>query len=123
MNYHLKPKPNCKFCGGTGEYQQIHEPWAIETLLCDCVTDQIPESFDANKDTYDFEEKKEVKQIRYASLTDLFDGWTIDPKNLDEILFSLNRIFPMLTLDKEDLEDLLLLLSQMNIIMIERRKD
>ena len=120
MNYHLKLNPECKVCRGKGEFSQTHEIGFTEILLCDCVAEQLPEDFDYNKDTYDFEEEVTLKQVKYATLSDLLSGWTIDPKDLDEILFSIKRNFPMLVMDKEDLEDLLILLSKVNIIVIEK---
>ncbi len=44
---YIKPNPNCNFCGGSGEIQEPHPYGSTvvsETLLCECVTDQIKNS-------------------------------------------------------------------------------
>jgi hypothetical protein len=83
--------------------------------------DQVSEDFNANKNTHNFEEKEEVRQVKYANLFDLINGWMIDSKDLDEILFFLKRDYPMFDIVKKDLENLLILLCQMNIIAIKKR--
>lgn len=37
----ITPDPGCRICHGRGKVEQRHLPGYTETLLCDCVLDQI----------------------------------------------------------------------------------
>lgn len=51
--YKVTPKSNCRWCHGSGTTAE-HHPWgstyATEYLICECVSEQLPESFDDYKD-------------------------------------------------------------------------
>ncbi len=53
MIYRIEANANCKYCHGHGTTAE-HHPWgstyATEYLVCECVSEQLPEQFDDYKD-------------------------------------------------------------------------
>lgn len=53
--YLIAPVQNCKFCHGSGSVVEYHPYGATvagETLICDCILEQLPEEYDEGKDTF-----------------------------------------------------------------------
>jgi len=74
MIYKITPNPKCKVCHGSGS-EANNVPWgstyATEWLLCDCISEQLPEEFDDAKD--------EIEVVPLSSEPEWeFDRWWED---------------------------------------------
>lgn len=54
--YRITPKPGCPYCYSTGEVTDWVDYGSTQVALrsaCECVTDQLPESFDDRQDGFE----------------------------------------------------------------------